>query len=147
MKRHVCQHVFTGISDSICMCVCMHINKKNYLECKYFPTENTRSLKHQATNKLEPLNCQTPHLRNLPKPINLECTSYDSSMSNSQLSTTFKTFKLKMLLFQFTILDTQKGWVARLIANFPTSCQSVFLLCRKVFIKTSALQKILSTSF
>ena len=97
--------------------VCIYMKK---IECKYFPTENTRSLKHQATNKLEPLNSQRPHITNSPKRINLVCTSYDPSMWDSELSTTFKTFKLKMLSFHFTISDTQKGWVARPTANFPT---------------------------
>lgn len=126
--------------------VCMHIYKQEkYLECKYFPIENIEEQNSWAANKLEPLKFQRPHCRNCPKRMKPEYTRQDPSMSVSQLSTTFKTFK--MLLFQFTTLDTQKGCFARLIAYFPTCCWSAFLVWSEAFMKTSALQKILSASF
>lgn len=91
----------------------------------------TGSLECRATNKLKPLQKESTPSAPVMTP-----------QSVNQLSTAFKTLKLTMLLIQLPILDTQKGGVARLTANFSTCCQPAFLLCSEVFIKTTGLQKI-----
>lgn len=127
--------------------VCMYINRKNTQNANILPQKTQEEQNSGAVSKLEPLKFQRPHLRNFPKRMKPEYTRQDPSVSVSQLSTTFKTFKLKMLLFQFTTLDTQKGWGARLTVYFPTRCWSAFLVQSKVFTKISALQKILNVNF